>query len=66
MALNDEDLLRSGCLKVDVCAGHEHDVTMDEVLDEADFDDSDDYMSSGGEISRTRSTTERASAREVC
>ena len=29
-----EDLLRSGCIKVDFCAGHEHDVTMDDELDE--------------------------------
>ena len=26
IALHNEDLLRSGCIKVDFCAGHEHDV----------------------------------------
>ena len=30
IALDNEDLLRSGCIKVDFCAGHEHDVTMDD------------------------------------
>ena len=44
-----EDLLRSGCIKVDFCAGHEHDVTMDDELDEGDFDGSDD-MGFGDEM----------------
>ena len=49
IALHNEDLLRSGCIKVDFCAGHEHDVTMDDELDEGDFDGSDD-MGSGDEM----------------
>ena len=49
IALDNEDLLRSGCIKVDFCAGHEHDVTMDDELDEGDFDGSDD-MGSGDEM----------------
>ena len=47
--LTYEDLLRSGCIKVDFCAGHEHDVTMDDELDEGDFDGSDD-MGFGDEM----------------
>ena len=49
IALDNEDLLRSGCIKVDFCAGHEHDVTMDDELDEGDFDGSDD-IGSGDEM----------------
>ena len=49
IALHNEDLLRSGCIKVDFCAGHEHDVTMDDELDEGDFDGSYD-MGSGDEM----------------
>ena len=49
IALHNEDLLRSGCIKVDFCAGHGHDVTMDDELDEGDFDGSDD-MGSGDEM----------------
>ena len=49
IALDNEDLLRSGCIKVDFCAGHEHDVTMDDELDEGDFDGSDD-MGFGDEM----------------
>ena len=41
--------LRSGCIKVDFRAGHEHDVTMDDELDEGDFDGSDD-MGFGDEM----------------
>ena len=41
IALHNEDLLRSGCIKVDFCAGHGHDVTMDDELDEGDFDGSE-------------------------
>ena len=37
------------CIKVDFCAGHGHDVTMDDELDEGDFDGSDD-MDSGDEM----------------
>ena len=36
-------------VKVDFCAGHEHDVTMDDELDEGDFDGSDD-MGFGDEM----------------
>ena len=48
VAYNGEDLLRSGCLKVDFLAGHHHDL-MDDELDEGEFNSSD-YMSSDNEM----------------
>ena len=42
-------MLRSGCIKVDFRAGHEHDVTMNDESDEGDFDGSDD-MGFGDEM----------------
>ena len=38
VALDGEGLLRSGCLKVTFCAGHDHDITMEDELDEGDFE----------------------------